>query len=81
MMGLVRMKLEIDVDVKNFEPPTSVEIELGDGSTQHLNLKALDSLTLDSLCRQFRNDVFKYADKAYPPEAGFICMNCREPEE
>jgi len=63
------MKASLEVELKPFATPNFVLLEskVG-GEPASVPLSALDSLTLDRLCEQFRSEVFKKAGKPQPPQ-------------
>lgn len=68
------MKATLEVTLKPFTVPNFVLVEeapvsRGEGfsPSEGIPLSALDSLTLDRLCNQFRAEVFKKAGKEQPP--------------
>ena len=74
------MKATLQVDLQPFQTPDFVRAvgkpELKQDGMQELPcypLSDLDPLTLDQLCRQFRNEVFLKAGKVQPPEEGCRC--------
>lgn len=69
------MKVTLEVDLQPFTTPNFVRAvspcgrkEDGVQELPCYPLSSLDSLTLDKLCRQFREEVFKKAGKQQPPE-------------
>lgn len=67
------MKTTIEFDLEPFAVPDCVNTKRdprADMSSTTLPLKSLDSLTLDRLCTEFRNAVFRKAGKEQPPTAG-----------
>lgn len=60
------MKTTIEVTLKPFTVPNFVVVESMPGK-DGLPLSALDSLTLDRMCSEFRIAVFKKAGKEQPP--------------
>jgi hypothetical protein len=72
-----RMKATLEVELHPFQTPDFVLAvsKLGfkqDGMKEvpSYPLSDLDAWTLDKLCREFRNEVFKKAGKQQPPEHG-----------
>lgn len=65
------MKASLEVELKPFQTPNFVllEVKVG-GEPASVPLSALDSRTLDRLCRNFRDEMFRKAGKEQPPEAG-----------
>jgi hypothetical protein len=75
-------KLTVEVEIRPFEVPGGVTVVGQPGQRQDglgtaltsgftnmvFPLSSLSSETLDALCRQFRNEVFKRAGKEQPPE-------------
>lgn len=76
------MKPTIELELSPFMVPNFVRTVTCDASENGtaIPLERLDSLTLDALCRQFRQSVFEKAKKAPPPEvrAAVFCDECRE---
>lgn len=71
------MKATLEVALQPFQVPNFVrpvakpgKKEDGFSETVAYPLSDLDSLTLDRLCEQFRNEVFRKAGKKQPPTAG-----------
>ena len=71
------MKATLEVELQPFQVPSFVYLvakpskrEDGFAEKAAYPLSDLDSLTLDKLCRQFRDEVFRKAGKSQPPEAG-----------
>lgn len=67
------MKTKIEVELKPFTTPNFVLVKNAPTAEERetsLPLSALDSLTLDRLCNDFRNAVFNKAGKEQPPTAG-----------
>lgn len=71
------MKVQLEVKIKPFTVPNFVVIENEPSPRQEgfkpsdgVPLSALDSLTLDRLCTDFRNEVFRKAGKEQPPTCG-----------
>lgn len=69
------MKVTLEVDLQPFMVPNFVRVVSKPGrkedGVQELPcypLSDLDSLTLDKLCRQFRDEVFRKAGKEQPAE-------------
>jgi hypothetical protein len=64
------MKTSIDVTLEPFNTPNFVTVQIpgDDMEASTLPLSAFDSLTLDRLCREFRDEVFQKAGKEQPPE-------------
>jgi hypothetical protein len=61
------MKVTIEVDLKPFNVPNFVrEVDETDTSNG-IALNKLSPLTLDKMCQDFRNEVFKKAKKPQPP--------------
>ena len=68
------MKVEMELDLLPFKTPNFVLVKQEPGKREDgfkegpkFHLKDLDSLTLDKLCDDFRNEVFKKAEKEQPP--------------
>jgi hypothetical protein len=75
------MKTNIELDVKLWRPPNFAIIKSPDPEAAQdisLPLSALDPLTLDRLCREYRDEVFKKAGKSPPPEEAPRCSKCGE---
>lgn len=74
------MKITLDIGDVAFSVPATLPARLPSsepGGQQaprlpdyNLPLSAFDSLTLDRLCREFRAEVFRKANKGQPPEQG-----------
>lgn len=71
------MKTTLEVELQPFTTPNFVRLASKPGLKQDgmqelpsYPLSDLDSWTLDKLCREFRNEVFKKAGKEQPPERG-----------
>lgn len=71
------MKATLEVELQPFTTPNFVRAVSKPGLKQDglqelpaYPLSDLDSWTLDKLCRDFRNEVFKKARKQQPPEHG-----------
>lgn len=73
------MKITLDIGDVAFPVPATLPVRLPSGSADqgqqaprlpdyNLPLSAFDSLTLDRLCREFRDAVFAKAGKEQPPE-------------
>lgn len=74
------MKASIEIELKPFDvpnyvitvqPPRPKQDGIQELPTFHLS--DLDPLTLDRLCRDFRDDVFKKAGKQQPPQEACRC--------
>jgi hypothetical protein len=72
------MKTKIEVDLAPFTVPNFVRVEEEDTGKERtaIALSELDSLTLDQMCREFRDNVFKKAGKQTPPEQAHYCHKC-----
>lgn len=74
------MKASIEMDIAPFTIPNFVreKTDPGDASKEGyaVPLSALDPLTLDRLCRDFRDAVFNKAGKQKPPEPARYCPKC-----
>jgi len=71
------MKATLQVELQPFQTPNFVRARSKPGlkqdGMQELScypLSHLDSLTLDKLCNEFRDDVFRKAGKEQPPMKG-----------
>lgn len=67
----MQTKLSVEIEIKPFQVPVFVIVQDAPDyvSDDHgIPLSALDSLTLDKLCRDFRDEVFKKAGKEQPPQ-------------
>lgn len=71
------MKATLEVELQPFQTPNFVRAVVPPGKREDgmqeapcYPLHALDNMTLDKLCRDFRQDVFAKAGKAPPPSAG-----------
>jgi hypothetical protein len=71
------MKATLQVELQPFKTPNFVlavqkpgKREDGMQETPSYPLSDLDSLTLDKLCRDFRDEVFRKAGKEQPPTCG-----------
>ena len=62
------MKATIELDLQPFRTPNFVIAKMNENHT--VPLSQLDPITLDKMCRQFRDEVFRKAGKQQPPEAG-----------
>lgn len=65
-------ELSVKVEIKPFQVPNFVMVDdAPDFISEDIGipLSALDSLTLDKLCRDFREEIFKRAGKEQPPQA------------
>ena len=74
------MKAMIELELQPFTVPNFVRpVENPDVSRdgQAIPLGALDSNTLDQMCREFRVAVFKKAEKEFPPQDARYCSKCR----
>lgn len=65
------MKIQYEVEIEPFSVPNFVlviskEPESRSQAKQNISLKELDAMTLDRLCNDFRDDVFKRAEKQQP---------------
>lgn len=75
------MKATIELELEPFTIPNFVRpTENPDVNRDSLAipLSALDSETLDRLCRDFRNAVFMKAGKEQPPQAAPRCVDCEK---
>jgi hypothetical protein len=75
-----KVKATLQVELQPFQTPDFVRAVGEPGLKQDgmqefpgYPLSDLDPLTLDQLCRRFRNEVFLKAGKAQPPEEGCRC--------
>ena len=70
------MEVSIKIKLKPFQVPSFVLTEKeglkqdGIQEVPKFRLSDLDSHTLDKLCEEFRDSVFKKAGKEQPPQAG-----------
>ena len=68
------MKAKIDVELQPFMVPNFVRLCAARAENEKeadaIPLSALDSMTLDRLCDDFRDAVFKKAGKQQPPMPG-----------
>lgn len=66
------MKVTLEVEINSFTVPNFVTVAKKEGraAEESIPLSALDSLTLDRLCSDFRNEVFRKAGKEQPPTCG-----------
>lgn len=81
------MKASIEVELRPFTVPNYVLTvqpprlkQEGIVETPKLSLSDLDSLTLERLCNDFREEVFTKAGKSRPPQEGpsRYCAKCRD---
>jgi len=63
------MKIKIEVAVEPFITPNYVQIKNVCEGNRSVALSELDSDTLDQLCDDFRDSVFKKANKNQPPKS------------
>lgn len=70
------MKVTLEVELQDFQTPNFVRAvakagKREDGMQEPVSypLSDLDSLTLDRLCNNFRNEIFQKAGKGQPPRA------------
>lgn len=75
--GRMGMKATLQVELQPFQTPNFVRAVGKPGQKQDgvqklpcYPLSDLDSLTLDRLCRDFRDEVFRKAGKEQPPTCG-----------
>ena len=68
------MEVKIEIKLKGFLVPNYVMVEGSakprqEGFTEDrkFHLSELDAITLDQLCRDFRDEIFKRAGKNQPP--------------
>ena len=71
------MKTTIEIELQPFTVPSFAlpvqkpgKREEGMQETPKIDLTELDSLTIDRLCAEFRDSVFKKSGKQQPPQAG-----------
>ena len=69
------MKATLQFELQPFVVPNFVRrkasgIELGREEEMTFPLSDIDALTLDRLCEQFRNEIFRKAGKEQPPTTG-----------
>jgi len=74
------MKTKIDVELRGFTVPEGIPCApfAGIGADRICPIAAIDTLTLERLCDQFKLDVFKKAGKDMPPQAAPYCRKCGE---
>jgi hypothetical protein len=74
------VKTKIEVDLAPFTVPNFVRAEEEDTGKERtaIALSELDSLTLESLCNEFRDAVFAKAGKSRPPQQAPVCHKCRD---
>lgn len=62
------MKAKLTIEVRPFDVPNCVYLiaQQGDATSATVLLSALDESTLDSMCNQYREQVFKKAAKTDP---------------
>lgn len=79
------MKASIEVELQPFTTPNFVLTarpprlkQEGLVETPKLALGDLDSHTLERMCDEFRNEVFKKAGKSRPPQEATYCHKCRD---
>lgn len=72
------MKTKIELDVKLWAPPNFVLIHNPDKGAQELSvpISLIDEYTLERLCDEYRDEVFKKAGKHRPPQAAPLCPKC-----
>lgn len=75
------MKTKIELDVKLWTPPNFVIIKNPDKEGQDLSvpISLVDALTLERLCDEYRDEVFKKAGKSRPAQdvqAAPVCYKC-----
>lgn len=68
----------IELDVKLWVAPNFVLVKNPDLVAQDLSLplSAIDAVTLERLCDQFRDEVFKKAGKPQPAQEARRCPKC-----
>lgn len=65
-------ELSVKVEIEPFQVPDFVTVDDAPDFISEdtgIPLSALDSMALDKLCRDFRDEVFKKAGKEQPPQA------------
>ena len=70
------MKTTVEVEIKPFIVPNFV-VQVGEGE-QPFSLSLLSPDTLDKMCNEFRDAVFKKAGKAQPPTQKPCDGSCRK---
>lgn len=64
------MKAKIEIEIKPFSAPNVVLLKIpmgnGDDTVSSIPLKEIDPGTLDKLCDDFTNEIFKKAGKSRP---------------
>lgn len=72
------MKVTLEIELQPFQTPNFVRAAVGKPGLKQdgwqelpcYPLSDLDSLTLDKLCREFRDEIFRKAGKEQPPTCG-----------
>ena len=70
------MQVKMELDLLPFSTPNYVLVKMPPGKREDgfkegpkFHLRELDSLTLAKLCDDFRDEVFKKAEKEQPPQS------------
>lgn len=72
------MRVAVTLDIVPFTVPNAVYLEKPMSPDNKIPLTELDSKTLDRLCDEFRNGVFRVAGAEQPPRQALTCDRCGE---